>query len=77
MLRTVEATIESDGTVKLDEQLTLPRSSRALVTILEPIEAANEAFILAESSLVEGWSGPDEDKAWEHLNDLPDIKDGQ
>jgi len=73
MLRTIEATIGSDGIVKLDEQIVLSRPSRALVTILDPIDDSNEAALLAESALAEAWVGTDEDKAWEHLNDLPDI----
>jgi hypothetical protein len=78
MLRTLEATIESDGTVKLVEQISLSRPSRALVTILDPVEGVNEAALLAESALAEAWSGPEEDKAWEHLNKLPDLgKDKQ
>ncbi len=78
MLRTLEATIGSDGTVRLAERILLTRPSRALVTILDPIDDSNETLLLAESALAEAWSGPEEDKAWEHLNELPDLgKDDQ
>ncbi len=77
MLRTIEATIGSDGIVKLDEQIVLSRPSRALVTILDPIDSSNESALLAESALAEAWIGADEDTAWEHLKDLPDIEKEQ
>ncbi len=80
ILRALEATIESDGTVKLAEQISLSGPSRALVTILDPVEGqANrmaidrDAVLLAESALTEAWSGEEEDKAWEGLRDLPDL----
>ena len=77
MLRTVEATIDRDGTVRLAEPVNLAVPSRALVTILPAAfdPAANEAFILAESALADGWSGPAEDEAWKGLADWPAIDD--
>ena len=77
MLRTLEATIDRDGTVRLAEPITLVGPSRALVTILPASfdPAANEAFIMAESALAEGWSGPAEDEAWKGLADWPAIDD--
>jgi hypothetical protein len=73
MLKTVEATIDRNGNVKLSEPVKLKGKRRALVTILEDVGSANEAAILAESALRDGWSGPEEDEAWEYLNELPDL----
>jgi len=78
MLRTIEATIDVNGAVRLEEQVSLQRPARALVTILDAswggsFVADNEAAILAEASLAEGWSGPEADEAWKHLEDLPDL----
>ena len=79
MLRTVEATIDRDGTVRLAEPVVLAWSTRALVTILDAtatVDGGNEAAVLAESSLSEAWSGEAEDRAWAHLADLPEIGEG-
>ena len=79
MLRTLEATIDRDGTVRLTEPVALSGPGRALVTILsttaDPID--NEAAILAESALAEGWSGPIEDQAWKGLADWPAIEEDE
>jgi hypothetical protein len=77
MLRTVEATIDENGQVKVTEAVSLPRGSRALVTILDDAEPLNEAAILAEASLAKGWSGSAEDEAWKHLADLPAIDEDE
>lgn len=74
MLQTVEATIDEHGNVKLAESIRLDGTKRALVTILEPL---NEAAVLAEAALADGWSGPQEDEAWKHLEDLPDLDEAR
>jgi hypothetical protein len=76
MLRTVKATIDRRGKVKLAEAVSLNGTKPALVTILDD-EEPGDAAILAESSLSEGWAGPREDKAWKHLVDLPDLDKGK
>jgi hypothetical protein len=77
MLRTVEATIDKNGKVKLKEPVKLGSRSRALVTILDEAVAAeeipNEAALLSESALAKDWLTPEEDAAWKHLADLPDL----
>ena len=67
MLRTVEATIDRNGKVKLAEPVRLDGTKRALVTILDDQRPDNEAAMLAESALAEAWTGPEEDEAWKHL----------
>jgi hypothetical protein len=76
MLRTVEATIDKNGKVKLAEAVSLRGTKRALVTILDEAsaddEVPNEAAILSESALSD-WLSKEEDEAWKHLADLPDL----
>jgi hypothetical protein len=74
VLRTIEATVEKDGTVRLHEKLKLPAARRAILTILdEPIHVA-ETALLSEPALAEDWNRPEEDKAWAHLQDA--VKSG-
>jgi hypothetical protein len=65
MLRTIEATIDKNGKVKLNERVKLRRKSKALLTILD-IAAVDEVTLLSEKAL-EDWNRPEEDKAWAHL----------
>lgn len=69
MIRTVEATIDEQGNVRLLEPVQLPSVRRALVTILEdtPVASANDSALLSEPALAEDWSRPEEDSAWSHL----------
>jgi hypothetical protein len=69
MIRTVEATIDEQGMVRLMEQVHLPAPRRALVTILEdePPAHAHETALLSEQALAEDWNRPEEDEAWSHL----------
>jgi hypothetical protein len=73
MIRTLEATIDEHGTVRLLEDVELPAARRALVTILdeEPQSPAHELALLSESALAEDWSRPEEDAAWSHLQPAP------
>ncbi|HEU0079653.1 MAG TPA: hypothetical protein VFQ76_18490 [Longimicrobiaceae bacterium] len=69
MLRTFEAVIESDGSVRLLEPLSLPGARRALVTVLdEPGDEAdvNVTALLSEPALAD-WNREEEDAAWAHL----------
>ncbi len=68
MLRTIEATIDKDGKVRLQQKIQLPESRRALVTILdEPAYLVAETALLSEAALAEDWNRPEEEKAWAHL----------
>lgn len=67
MIRTIEATIDDTGQVRLAEPLRLSGVHRALVTVLdEPPAEAFETAVLSESGLAD-WSRPEEDEAWSHL----------
>lgn len=67
MIRTVEATIDEQGTVLLQEAITLTGPHRALVTILEEEPHLNAIALLSEAALTEDWNRPEEDAAWSHL----------
>jgi hypothetical protein len=77
MLRTLEATIDKNGRVKLAESVKLGSKKRALVTILDEgwsdEEVPNEVTLLSEAALAKDWSTPEEDEAWKHLAELPDL----
>jgi hypothetical protein len=72
MIRTVEAVIDEHGNVRLLEDVRLPTTCRALVTILEerPLAGAPESALLGEAALAEDWSRPEEDEAWLHLQQV-------
>ena len=76
MLQTIEATIDTDGMVRLSEPVVLGRTRRALVTILDAAEddiGVHDCALLSEPALAEGWTGEAEDRAWAHLQDLPAL----
>ena len=66
MMKSVEATIEADGQVRLRESVNLGHSCRAIVTIIEESEVS-ETALLSEAALGEDWNRPEEDEAWSHL----------
>lgn len=66
MLKAVEATIGTDGAVRLHEPVQLKHSCRAIVTIIEDSEASETAY-LSQEALSRDWERPEEDTAWSHL----------
>jgi len=68
MIQTIEAMIDEQGRVSLLEPVTVNGPRRALVTILEePAQALAETTLLSEAALAEDWDRPEEDAAWEYL----------
>ena len=68
MIRTIEAIIDEQGSVRLLEAVALPHARRALVTILEePPALPQETALLSEAALAEDWNRPEEEAAWSHL----------
>jgi hypothetical protein len=69
MYQAFEATIDQAGNVHLNESVQLPRSRRALVIVMEDSrgQEMDEAALLSEESLAEGWNRPEEDAAWAYL----------
>ena len=67
-MKTLEATVDTHGSVHLREPLALSTPRRALVTILDELpQQVHEVTALSESALAEDWNRPEEDEAWSHL----------
>ena len=66
MLKTIEAVVEKDGSVRLLEEVELSVAQRALVTILGD-DTAGEPALLSEAVLAQDWNREEEDEAWQHL----------
>jgi predicted DNA-binding antitoxin AbrB/MazE fold protein len=66
MLRTVEAVVQSDGSLRLLEPVELRAGERALVTLLGENDPA-ETALLSEPALAADWDRSEEDEAWAHL----------
>lgn len=73
MIQTLEAIIDTNGTVVLRDEIKPERKYRALVMILdeEPKAEISETALLSEASLAADWNAPEEEKAWQHLDSLP------
>lgn len=68
-LRTMEAVVDERGRVRLLRSVKLPKSFRAIVTLLEDAERleVSDTALLSESALAKDWNRPEEDEAWSHL----------
>ena len=66
MLRTVEAVVEKDGSLRLLEHVELRAGERVLVTLLGDEDPAEPA-LLSEPALAADWNREGEDAAWVHL----------
>lgn len=75
MLKTIEAVIDQDGTLRFLEPIQLPKFRRVLITILndEPTEDMTNLALLSEAALAKDWERPEEDVAWAHLSQLPSL----
>lgn len=66
MLRTVEAIVENDGSLRLLEQIELRAGERALVTLLGD-DDPSETPLLSEATPATDWNREEEEDAWAHL----------
>ena len=75
MIQTIEAIIDTNGRVILQDEYKPEKKYRALVTILEeePKVDISETALLSEKSLAEVWDTKEEEEAWQHLKDLPSF----
>lgn len=72
MIQTFEAVVDKRGNIRLLEPVKLPYDSRLLITVLDkrrPIHI-NEEALLSEAALAEDWNRPEEDEAWDYLQDV-------
>jgi len=67
MLRTIEAVVEKDGSLRLLEHVELRAGERALVTILGEEAEHAETALLSQPALAADWDREEEDEAWRHL----------
>ncbi|MGC8856775.1 MAG: hypothetical protein ACP5QU_08255 [Anaerolineae bacterium] len=67
VLRSIEVTVEKDGTVRLPQKIKLPARRRAILTILDEPAPVAETALLSEAALAEDWERPEEDAAWAYL----------
>jgi predicted DNA-binding antitoxin AbrB/MazE fold protein len=67
MLRTIEAVVEKDGSLRLLEHVELRAGERALVTILGEEAEPAETALLSQPALAADWDREEEDEAWRHL----------
>ena len=79
-LITVEATIDEDGRLVIDDDVDL-KGKKVLITILptagdgeglaeEKASLAHTSALMSEPALAKYWDLSEEDEAWEHLRDL-------
>lgn len=69
-LKSIPATVSPDGAVILSEPVQLVGPAMAMVTIIFEEEGeALESALLSEEALSD-WSRPEEDKAWEYLQEV-------
>ena len=66
MLRTIEAVVEKDGSLRLLENVDLRAGERALVTLLGE-DDPSETALLSQPALAADWEREEEDEAWAHL----------
>ena len=70
MIQTVEAVVDSEGRVRLLEDVRVTGSQRALVTVLDEVaEVPGETALLSEAALSD-WLRSEEDAAWSHLQSV-------
>ena len=68
MNRTFDAVVETDGQVRLLDQVRLIGPFKASVTLLEDARSlCGESAALSVRSLAVDWDRPEEDAAWAHL----------
>ncbi|MCP5538740.1 MAG: hypothetical protein H7A53_01165 [Akkermansiaceae bacterium] len=70
-LKSIPAIVSPNGTVTLSEPVKLIGPAVAMVTILfEDEDGAIEPALLSEDAFRD-WNRPEEDKAWEYLQESP------
>lgn len=73
MIHTYQAIINQQGFVQLLQPLVFEESKRAILIVFDnDVEDSflekSASYILSESSLEKDWKRPEEDEAWEYLN---------
>ncbi len=71
----VEGMTDEEGRLRVLGKVTLPKSRRVIITILdeEPLDQAANLALLSETALARDWERPEEDEAWSYLAQLPSL----
>jgi hypothetical protein len=69
-LQSIEATVQTDGSVRLKRRLHLKKPAKAVLTVL--VESGQPSIDLSsaklsQASLAKDWLRAEEDAAWAHL----------
>lgn len=69
-LQSIEATVQTDGSVRLKRRLHLKKPAKAVLTVL--VESGRPSIDLSsaklsQASLAKDWLRAEEDAAWAHL----------
>lgn len=69
MIRTIEAVVDEQGTVRLKETVRLIAPRRAVLTIFDDDRPSkvDESALVSEPALGRDWNRPEEDAAWSYL----------
>ncbi|MGF1633139.1 MAG: hypothetical protein ACFCVE_04760 [Phycisphaerae bacterium] len=67
MLRTIKATTNDAGQIELLEPFDLAPNRQLLITVLD--DDVPETAMLAEPALAEYWNRPEEEEAWQAVQD--------
>jgi hypothetical protein len=67
-MRTIEATIDTNGQLHTSESLIFEKEQPVLVTFLDVTDSDSfEVTLLSQTSLEDDWGRSEEDRAWRHL----------
>ena len=66
MLKSVEATIETNGEIHLLEPVHVGHACRVIVTIIDEPDVP-ETALLSQEVLAQDWKRVEEEAAWSHL----------
>lgn len=73
MLHTVEAVLQSNGSLNFLEPVHLKGPQRVLVTFTQMQDEALSGAALSQSSLAIDWLKDEEEAAWKHLQDTAKV----
>lgn len=75
MLQAIEGMTDQEGKLRILGEVTLPKSRRVIITILdeEPSDELTNLALLSEPALAEDWDRPEEEVAWSRLAQLPSL----
>ena len=70
MVHSLKATVDDKGYIKLPEGFPIPPSRELTILIIDPAldeSSPSDTALLSEPALAKDWSRPEEDQAWQFL----------